>query len=63
MMSTTSYAPAPIPSVNLQDLHGCTINFNYAPATIPSQPAIVQDVRATYTEAELEVSSRANRHV
>ena len=41
-MSCTSYAAPPIPSINLQDLyvHGCTIDFNYAPATIPSQSAV-----------------------
>ena len=61
-MSCTSYAAPPIPSINLQDLHGCTINFNYAPATTPtsSQPALMQDARATYTEAELKVVSQAD---
>ena len=54
-----TYAAPPIPSINLQNLHGCTINFNYAPAMIPSQPAVTQDTRATYTEAELEVFSQA----
>ena len=59
-MSSTSYAAPPIPSINLHNLYGCTINFNYAPATIPTQPAVVQDTGAIYTEAELEVFSQAD---
>ena len=59
-MSSTSYAAPPIPSINLHDLHGCTVYFNYASATIPTQPTVVQDTRATYTEAELEVFSQAD---
>ena len=61
-MSCTSYVAPPIPSINLQDLHACTINFNYAPAPsmIPPQTAVMQDTKTTYTEAELELFSQAD---
>ena len=59
-MSSTSYATPPIPTINLHDLHGCTIKFNDALTTIPTHPAIVQDTRATYTEAELKLFSQAD---
>ena len=48
---STSYAP-PVPAITLQNLHGCTINFNCAaiPTTIP--PQLGQDT--TFTDTELD---------
>ena len=49
-MPSTSYAPS-MPAITLQDLHGCTINFNCTPATTAPQPPL-QDT--TYSEAEVD---------
>ena len=50
-MPSTSYGP-PLQAVTLQDLHGCTINFNCAPPPALATPQLsLQDT--TYAETEL----------
>ena len=50
--SAPSIYSQPMPSITLQNLHGCTINFNCTPsstAPVPTQPAL-----PTYTETEID---------
>ena len=54
-MPSTSYTPC-TPSINIHDLHGCTINFSCPPQPVPtSQPAVEQ-----YSEMEVEKVSKFN---